>query len=191
MRRSALAVLGTVIGTSLLVGAKLGHPAPGGDTVIDAAAGAQQADGTEQEDPAPSGSAAPVKSAQPNHTAKPGASPVRSSGPGPSTAPPTKAAPAFKDGTYTGPGVSERYGSITVTITVSGGHITNASGSCSCSGMSLDISNRAFNGTSTRKGLNRSTLDSQSADIATFSGATYTSNAYKQSLAQAIAKAKA
>jgi uncharacterized protein with FMN-binding domain len=34
-------------------------------------------------------------------------------------------------------------------------------------------------------------LDSQSASISTFSGATYTSNAYKQSLASAIAKAKA
>jgi uncharacterized protein with FMN-binding domain len=98
--------------------------------------------------------------------------------------------PKFKDGTFTGPAASERYGSITVTVVISGGQITQASGSCACSGESQDISTRAFNGTSSRKGLNRSTLDAQSASISTFSGATYTSTAYKQSLAAALAKAK-
>jgi uncharacterized protein with FMN-binding domain len=131
-------------------------------------------------------------SARATVTATASGRPKASTRPVPSASPPQTAKPAakYKDGTFTGPAAQERYGSITVTVVVSGGAITKASATCSCSGQSLTISTRAFTGTSSRKGLNASTLTAQSASISTFSGATYTSAAYKQSLASALAKAK-
>lgn len=59
--------------------------------------------------------------------------------------PTTAAGNGLKNGTFTGTGAQERYGTITVTITVSGGKITDASGSCSgCGGESAQISGNAF-----------------------------------------------
>jgi uncharacterized protein with FMN-binding domain len=199
MRRSVLALAGTAIGITLMVGAKLAHPdLTNADVVADAPQGddgtAADGDGDPAQPSAPvsaapkgSTGALPAPSAKTSTAAspRPGTS-TRPPAPAPSTAP----AARYKDGTFAGPAVQEKYGSITVTVVISGGVITKASATCSCSGDSLDISTRAFNGTSTRKGLNRSTLDAQSASISTFSGATYTSTAYKQSLASALAKAK-
>ena len=199
MRRSLLAVAGTALGITLMVGAKLAHPGLANvDVVADApATGDGSADpGAPDAQPGVSASAAPKGSAtvKPSGSAK--ATTAASPRPGSSTRPPApaassaKPAPKYKDGTFAGPAVQEKYGSITVTVVVSGGVITSASATCSCSGDSQDISTRAFNGSSGRKGLNRMTLDAQSASISTFSGATYTSTAYKSSLASALAKAK-
>lgn len=198
MRRSVLALAGTVLGITLMVGAKLAHPDPATDVVADTAAPDGATDAQAQTSGPPS-AAAPGASASagtrtpaPKTTSTATPRPGSTARPAPSAPAPTtaKPAPKFKDGTFSGPAVSEKYGSITVTVVISGGVITQASGTCACSGDSQTISQRAFTGTSSRKGLNRSTLDSQSASIATYSGATYTSTAYKQSLASALTKAK-
>jgi uncharacterized protein with FMN-binding domain len=81
--------------------------------------------------------------------------------------------------------VTERFGVITVTVVVAGGRITDVSASCSCSGRSRSISDNAF------AKLEPRVLSAQSASVQSVSGATYTYDAYKQSLAAAISAAKA
>jgi uncharacterized protein with FMN-binding domain len=172
MRRSVLALVGTVAGTALMVGAKLGtHP------------------GTEPDpaalDTAPSGepaSAAPPTSAPPTNAApKPGATGTK-----PAPPPTTPAAGGLKNGTFAGAGATQRYETVTVTITVSGGKITAVNGSCGkASGESRSICQGAL------PKLQQEALTAQSAKIATVSGATYTSNAYKTSLQSALDQAKA
>jgi uncharacterized protein with FMN-binding domain len=77
----------------------------------------------------------------------------------------------LKNGTFTGSGAAAgHYEVVTVTITVSGGRITVAAG------MSK---------------FQPATLTAQSANVATVSGATYTSRAYRTSLQSALDQAKA
>jgi uncharacterized protein with FMN-binding domain len=185
VRRAAAAVLGTIAGTSLLLGAKLGTASPNALPVNDAAPAAEPA--VSGPAPAPSTSGAAPAPATATHTAAPaGTTPAAgrtTAAATPAAPPPTTAAAGLKNGTFAGPGVRERYGTITVSVTVAGGRITDAAGSCACSGESQQISGNAF----TR--LRQETLTAQSATIATVSGATYTSGAYKSSLQAAIAAA--
>jgi uncharacterized protein with FMN-binding domain len=77
-----------------------------------------------------------------------------------------------------------RYGSVTVTITVQDGTITDASGSQSSNdGRSQMISGQAI------PVLNSEAVTAQSASISLVSHATYTSDAYVQSLQSAIDQA--
>jgi uncharacterized protein with FMN-binding domain len=190
MRRSLVAIAGTALGITLMVGAKLAHTDLNAADVVADSSVDSPADTTSEAASPPS--ITPKGSAVPTASAKVRTSTSSSPKPGTSTKPPPSSKPAakYKDGSFTGSAASERYGSITVTVVISGGTITSASASCSCSGESQTISTRAFDGTSSKKGLNRMTLDAQSASISTFSGATYTSGAYKQSLASALSKAK-
>lgn len=166
MRRSVLALIGTVAGTALMVGAKLGtHPGTGPDPAA--------------LDTAPSGepSSAPATSAAPSSAApKPGST---------RTAPP--AAGGLRTGTFTGAGTAaKQYETVTVRITVADGKITAVNGSCgNASGQSKSICGGAM------PRLQQETLAAQNAKIATVSGATYTSNAYKTSLQSALDRAKA
>lgn len=188
MRRAAAAVIGTVAGTTLLIVAKLGvHPpqadlAAGGDTSVVAGA-ADPASRPPGDDPETEGTPAPPAGG--TTAGAPTTAPPRTGAP--TTAPPRTAVPSptagtgLRNGSFTGTGVKERYGTITVTVTVSGGRITDASGACGgCSGESQSISGNAF----TR--LRQEALQAQSASIATVSGATYTSTAYKSSLQAAL-----
>jgi uncharacterized protein with FMN-binding domain len=183
MRRGILAVVGTVAGTALMLGAKLGTPPPSDPAAALADAG----------DPTPGGTPA-----APASTASPGSNPSKPAGPPPSpgsrttppptTPPPTRPAGGLKDGSYSGSGTSvQRYGyTLTVSITVSGGRITAGTVSCgSASGESRSI----CQGRSPK--LVQETLAAQSANVATVSGATYTSAAYRVSLQSAIDHAKA
>jgi uncharacterized protein with FMN-binding domain len=166
MRRSVATILGTLAGTGLLVGAKLGtHPAT--DPAAD-----------------PLAVAAPTSADPPAASSRPGTKPTAGSKASPTRA---KAAAAFKNGTFTGAGASERYGTITVTITISGGRLTNASATCSgCNGTSRSISGGAF------PTLRKEALAAQSArGVNTVTGATYTSSAYRTSLQSALDAAKA
>src|SRR5690242_741567 len=125
MRRGILAIVGTVAGTALMLGAKLGTAPP-----TDPAA-ALADDGT----PAAGDPSGASNAATPGPTAPstPAASPSGSVGPTPSAGtktppPPTTKPPTggLKDGTYTGSGTDVtryRY-TLTVSITVSGGRIT-------------------------------------------------------------------
>lgn len=190
MRRAVFALLGTTIGTSLLVGAKLGTPTPGGtDSVaIDPASGSG-ADGVPapgtpgQTIAAPGQATAAPASSGGAKTAKPTASKT-------TAAPKTTTKPAttsgLRNGTFTGASASSQYGTIRVTITISGGKITAVSATYPTSpARTATINNDAI------PKLKQETLAAQSAKIATVSGATYTSTSYKTSLQSALDKARA
>jgi len=178
MRRSVLAIIGTVAGTALMVGAKLGTPPPG-----DPDAAALDAPGAASPDDAsaPPAGDTPSTSPAPSTTA---AAPKQSR---PAPPPTTPAAGGLKTGTFTGAGAAaKRYETVTVTITVSGGKVTVSTGSCgSASGESKTICQGAM------PKLQQETLSAQNAKIATVSGATYTGTAYKTSLQSALDQAKA
>ncbi|MFJ8962653.1 FMN-binding protein [Lentzea sp. NPDC102401] len=90
------------------------------------------------------------------------------------------------DGTFTGEAADTRYGPVRVRITVSGGRITDAQAVeyPQESGRDVRINSAAV------PRLNQETLQAQSAQIDTVSGATYTSEGYQQSLQSALDAAR-
>ncbi|MEV0430454.1 FMN-binding protein [Micromonospora sp. NPDC050495] len=197
MRRAFLAITGLAAGTTALVALK-GAPAatqaapdrpvaeapvvPGGPA-RPAGAGPTPAAGAT--------SAAPGRSVRPS----PKASATRGAGSGggtrtkPATAAPkpTTAAPRPATRTVTGPKVSYQYGSLQVRITLSGSRIVDATALGlpvgGQSGLRSDDVQARYSGTSGE------VVATQSADLSTVSGATYTSDAYRQSLQAAIDRA--
>lgn len=97
----------------------------------------------------------------------------------------TSGSTSFKDGTYTGTTVQHRYGAVTVTVTISGGKITNVSAQADSAGdrRSASINSQAV------PIMKSEVLAANSADVQTVSGATYTTTAYITSLQAALAKA--
>jgi len=93
----------------------------------------------------------------------------------------------YKDGTYVGTTSSNYYDQIQVSVVVSGGKITHVSTPVlnGDTGRSQEINNYAV------PQLTQETLDSQSASIDGISGASYTSQAYVDSLQSALDQAKA
>jgi uncharacterized protein with FMN-binding domain len=125
--------------------------------------------------PAPDVSTGPVASgpAGPAATVAPGATPA-----------PSKAAAKKGSGTFTGAVVSEPFGEVQVQITLSGGKITDVTA------LQLPTHGRSgFISQSVAPILQGEALSAQSANIDTVSGATYTSEAYAQSLQSAIDQA--
>jgi len=168
MRRAVLAFAGTAVGTTLIIATKLG-PRPAAEATVDLAQ-------------PPSASPAPQAIPQPSPTAARNQSPA----PAPAPAKTTKPAGGLKDGTFPGSGASAgRYGTIKVTIVVSGGKIADITATYPTGGQTGSINARSV------PKLRQEALTAQSANISTVSGATYTSNAYKQSLQAAINAAKA
>jgi uncharacterized protein with FMN-binding domain len=92
------------------------------------------------------------------------------------------AAPGSASGTFTGSAADTRYGPVQVRITVAGGKITDAQAVQypQESGRDVRINSAAI------PELNQETVQAQSAQIDTVSGATYTSEGYQQSLQAAI-----
>jgi uncharacterized protein with FMN-binding domain len=86
------------------------------------------------------------------------------------------------DGTYPGTTVGTRFGDVQVQVTISGGAITDVTPLqlTDHDGRSVSISNRAA------PILREEVLQSQSASVSFVSGATYTSDAYVQSLQAAL-----
>ncbi len=180
MRRAALAVLGTALGTTLMIGAKLGTRPVGAEAISE-----QQEPTTGLEssapDTQPAVSPGPIAASVPGQPSVP-AAPASV----PTTKPPAPPAnPGMKNGTFAGNAVTQRYGTIKVTIVVSGGKITDVTATYPTGGETGRINARAV------PRLRQEVLTAQSANVSTVSGATYTSNAYKQSLQSAIAAAKA
>lgn len=89
------------------------------------------------------------------------------------------------DGTYTGQSVGTRFGNVQVSVTISGGTITDVTAVhlTDSDGRSVQISNQAA------PILRQEVLASQSANVGNVSGATYTSQAYLSSLQSALDQA--
>lgn len=102
-----------------------------------------------------------------------------------STTTTTSGGTTYKDGTYTGTTVQHRYGSVTVTVTISGGKITNVTAQAldPGDGRSRSIDSQAV------PIMKQEVLAANSANVQTLSGATYTTSAYITSLQSALAKA--
>ncbi|MBK6954074.1 MAG: FMN-binding protein [Actinomycetales bacterium] len=87
-------------------------------------------------------------------------------------------------GTYTGTTESDRFGTITVTVTLANGKITDVTYKTTVrDNHSAQIEARAI------PTLKAAVLAANSADVSTVSGATYTSNKYLSSLQSALDKA--
>jgi uncharacterized protein with FMN-binding domain len=194
VRRAALALLGTAIGTSLLVGAKLGTPTKAGvqDVAVDTAGGVVA---EEPADPATEDATATADPSAPAPTtAPPSKGAAKTTAPGstkttkPTAAPTTTKPPTtggLKTGTFAGAPSTNEYGTIKVTITVSGGKVTNLAASYPTSpSRTASINSNAI------PKLRQEALTAQSAKINTISGATYTSGSYKISLQSALDQAK-
>jgi uncharacterized protein with FMN-binding domain len=177
MRRAILAVCGTAVATTLLVGAKSAA------TLADHGVAVGSASETPQ--PGVAASIAASANGNPAATASPSSPPPTKPGSKPTTAASSPALGGrYRDGTYAGSSASYKYGTVTVTITVSGGRITRATATYPTSGQSGVINGKAI------PKLNQEVLTAQDADIATVSGATLTSAAYRTSLQAAVDRAK-
>ncbi len=97
----------------------------------------------------------------------------------------TPVATGAADGTYTGSSVNTRFGSVQVSVTVANGAITDVTALhlTDADGRSVQISNRAA------PMLRDEVIASQSANVSTVGGATYTSDAYLTSVQSALDQA--
>jgi uncharacterized protein with FMN-binding domain len=98
----------------------------------------------------------------------------------------TTAAGQYKDGTYTGSVADAFYGSIQATVTIKGGAITAITfPQAPSNGHSGQVSAQAL------PILAQEAIAAQSANVSVVSGATQDSQAFQQTVASALAQAKA
>ena len=97
------------------------------------------------------------------------------------------AAGTYKDGTATGAVISTRFGDVQVEVTISGGAITDVTA------LQLPNSDRRSQSIASSAApiLREEALTAQSASIDLLSGATYTSEAYAESLQSALDQVRA
>jgi len=126
--------------------------------------------------------AADVSQASPTPTAS--ATPSDSSAPTPT---PSSTAPVYKDGQYTGQDIVTEFGDVQVKVTISGGRIADVQPLQ----MPFDRRRSAEITQYATPRLHDEVLQVQSAQIDTLSGATYTSEAYAQSVQAALDQAHA
>ena len=124
--------------------------------------------------------AADVSQASPTPSASP--SPSDSSAPTPT---PSNSGPTYKDGTYTGQDFQNQFGDTQVKVTISGGRITDVQ----ALQLPYDRQRSAEISQYAAPQLHDEVLQAQSAQIDTLSGATYTSDAYAQSVQSALDQA--
>jgi uncharacterized protein with FMN-binding domain len=187
MRRAVVALLGTAAGTVLLVGAKAGSG-------FGLAATPQAHDAPAPERPAgqPSTSAPPAAptTTAPGRTASPtpGTRTTTTAPPPtrPTTRPPNRGG-GLKDGSFDGAPIFTEWGPVEVRIVVAGGKITDvvALQTPNEHSRSVQINQRAV------PILRKEALQAQSASIDTVSGASVTSDGYRESLQSAIDAARA
>ncbi|MEU4556904.1 FMN-binding protein [Actinoplanes sp. NPDC023936] len=177
MRRSTAAAVGTLTGAALILGVRLSVQPP--DAPVATAPVAQEAaagdDDPEAAEAAPSPSAGKKGSSS---------SDKKSSDKKKEEAPAEEEA-GLKAGTYKGKAVQNEYGTVQVTIKVSGGKVSAADATYPTDGFSGTINPKAV------KQLSAATLKAQSADVDAVSGATFTSQSYVTSLQAALDKAGA
>jgi uncharacterized protein with FMN-binding domain len=176
MRRSTAAAVGTLTGAALIIGVRLSVATPAAP--IAAPAAVDLSDPNLDAEPAATGTAAPGKSKSPAKDADDSSGEAAGgsddSDPG-----------GLKNGDHEGTAVKNPYGTIQVTIRVSGGKITAAGATYPTTGESATINPPAITA------LKQETLKAQSADIDAVSGATFTSESYVKSLQAALDKAGA
>jgi uncharacterized protein with FMN-binding domain len=171
MRRSTAAAVGTLTGAALIVGVRLSVSAP-----------EQPAAAPPPVDLAGSGASAPPASKKPPaKKADPDAEKTEE-------APPDDGGEAaadagLKDGTYRGAGAKNPYGTIQVSIKVTGGKIVAADATYPTANNSAIINPPAI------AQLKQATLQAQSAEVDAVSGATFTSDSYIKSLQAALDQA--
>jgi uncharacterized protein with FMN-binding domain len=167
MRRAIVATAGTVVGLVAL----LGYKSSGPHSLPKVEVGGQKA---------------PVAETAPPTTASSSTGASSSSTPA-TTAPPTTAAPktAAAERTYTGQDVQYLYGDIVVTATLRDGRIVNVSvpQNNAIDGRSQMINSYAV------PILEQEVMTAQGVNINVVSGATFTSDAFAQSLQSALSQA--
>ncbi|GAA3346396.1 hypothetical protein GCM10020358_57220 [Amorphoplanes nipponensis] len=171
MRRSTAAAVGTLTGAALIVGVRLSVSAPvvpsAAPPVVDLANSGQDAD------PPPAASSGKKPSSK-----KPAAKPTEDTEG-------EAGGSGLKNGIFKGSAAKNPYGTIQVSIKVSGGKITAADATYPVTGDSATINPPAI------ASLKQSTVKAQSADVDAVSGATFTSESYVKSLQAAIDQATA
>jgi uncharacterized protein with FMN-binding domain len=125
--------------------------------------------------------AADVSQASPTPSASP--SPGSSSAPTPTPS----SGPTYKDGQYTGQDFPNQFGDTQVKITISGGRITDVQ----AVQLPFDRPRSAEISQYAAPQLHDEVLQAQSAQIDSLSGATYTSDAYAQSVQSGLDQAHA
>ncbi|MFD0434544.1 FMN-binding protein [Streptomyces chartreusis] len=192
-RHALLATAGTVSGIVLLLtlkpttnpSAARAEPAITSSATTSASAQSPSASPSPSKSPSKKRTPSPSPSStstRPPHTAS--ATPTRTSS-APSAPKTTAAAPTTR--TVTGSTAETKYGPVQVRITLTGTRITEATAVRS---PDETARSRDINSTAVPK-LNQETLQAQSADVDTVSGATYTSAGYRQSLQSALDRAGA
>jgi uncharacterized protein with FMN-binding domain len=213
MRRAAAVILGTLTGTALMIGAKVGNATPGDDPALAGDVGGVVVSGGDAGNPAagPSATASggrttPSKAPTPGATptaagtgtkastsgpttaTKPGSTPTKA----PTTKPPATTPPpssGLKNGTYNAsaqvvPPDGRNRGTLSMTVTISGGQISNIQAS-----ETNPSEPNCWNSACPK--LKSEALSAQSANINNVSGATGTTKAYKSSLQAILNSAKA
>jgi uncharacterized protein with FMN-binding domain len=171
MRRVLVALLGATFGTALLIGAKA-YTSPPADSPVIAEGTFDPLSNAANNPQDPTGSAGPSSaptSASPHPTAT-----STPSGTSPTSAPPNPAKRTIVGTAFAAKG----YGSVQVQVVMTGTHIDDV--------QVLKMSNRPLNAPAK---LRQEALTKQSAQLTNVSGATYTSQAYMQSLQSALNKA--
>lgn len=185
MRRAMALVFGTVTGAALLVGAKIGNASGIDSSAVDATVSGGVVTGSPSPDAHPSAGTPNVRpSASANQTtAKTGTS--KSPSPSKTSSKPTQTSTGLKSGTYNASANVDggHYGKLSMTVTVSGGKITDIKASES----SPSEPNCYHSACPTLRG---EALSAQNSSIDTVSHATYTSQAYKSSLQAVLNAAK-
>jgi uncharacterized protein with FMN-binding domain len=171
MRRSTAAAVGTLTGAALIVGVRLSVTPPAAPAV--AAPIVDLANST------PS----PKTSASKSGAKKEAGSRKKESAPAKTSAAPKS---GLKDGVFKGKGATNPYGTVQVSIKIEGGEIIAADATYPVIGNSATINPGAV------AKLKQETLKATKADdVNAVSGATYTSQAYTESLQSALDAAKA
>ena len=181
MRRSTAAAVGTLTGAALIVGVRLSVSVPdvvAAPPAVDLAG--EDAAATAEPAP-PKASKKPAERSEPAEEKTEEAPPPDEDEGGEAAADDS----GLRDGTYRGAGAKNPYGTVQVSIKVTGGKIVAADATYPTTGDSARINPPAV------AKLKQSTLKAQSADVDAVSGATFTSESYAKSLQAALDKAGA
>jgi uncharacterized protein with FMN-binding domain len=119
-------------------------------------------------------------------TSSPPPNPTTASASGSASVPASKPSGQYKDGTYTGGSANAYYGNVKVQAVVQGGKLTNVTflDYPQSHQVSVYINSQAM------PYLTQEAIQAQSANVNIVSGATFTSEAFIQSLASALGQAK-